>query len=216
LAVLLSVATVLGPEAMAQEDEGPPSAYSDLWTGIYTGFGAYAGPVFLGNDEIVDSSGLAFGAKLRFSVVLHLLDVQLAYTHSFASGTLSGRPLEARNDSLSGSIGIHPLGAIMIFGPGLFRVLAASYVQFGWSAESLSTTWGSVEIESNWALGDHIGAGFDIPLDDLDDGQSVWVGFQYRYNHVPTALAPLQASDGEIDQHLLLLRASYRINALPF
>lgn len=198
-----------------QEAEVPP-AYSDLYTGAFYGVGVLAGPVFLGNDEIDGSIGWAVSAEARLDLLLQLVEAQIDFTHSSLSGDLPEGPFDLRSESIAASIGVHPLFAGVFFGEGFGYILSSIYIQWGLSIEFSSIDYQSQTHQDSWELGQHLGTGFDIPLDLVNDGEAFWLGFGYRHNSVPTAFAPISSASADWSHHQFLLRLCYRINGQPW
>ena len=213
IAALLQVAA-LGL-AWSQQEEAPP-AYSDLYTGAYYGAGIQAGPAFLGNDEVDGSIGWAISVEGRLSLLLQLVDAQVDFTHTSLSGDLTEGSFDLANESIAASIGVHPLFVGVLFGEGFGYILSSIYVQWGISAEFSRIDYQGQTHDESWELGQHLGAGFDIPLDLVNDGEAFWLGFGYRHNSVPTAFAPINSASGDFSHHQFLLRFCYRINGQPW
>jgi hypothetical protein len=102
----------------------------------------------------------------------------------------------------------------LLFGGGIWRLVSGLYVQAGIGLVRTEYTGVGVDIEEDWALGNHWGAGLDVPIGSPDHG-AVWVGFQYRLSFYPSSLPALEEAEESLAQHAFLLSVAYRINALP-
>lgn len=219
-----------GQVAVAQEaDQGDPSdygvegysrnpddpdftPYSPFYTGAFLAVGGFAGPTFLGGDRLDMGSSWAAGGWIQASSPLQVIDVRLSYYGSSHERELDGgRPVSIRQDVLLLSAGGHPFFLAHLENSRFFYTLGSLYLLGGVDVEFVRAEVGGTEL-SEVDFGIQLGAGFDVAIDDMDDGGALWLGVQYLYNQWDFDEDPLR--DLSVGQHLLLIELSYRKNGL--
>jgi hypothetical protein len=174
----------------------PP--YSDNYTGAFVAAGATAGSVRGAAPDAEASWGPAVGAWVQWSAPLQVLDAQLSWLHSEVGDG---------QDTLVAAAAMHPLFIAHLESSPLFYVLGSFYVLAGLDVDFVHGPDGVTD------PGIHLGAGFDVPLDDVDDGGAFWLGFEYRRNTIDH---PREHYSVEEVQHVALLRLSWRNNGFVF
>jgi hypothetical protein len=205
--------------ALANEESTTPIGgdYSERWTGVYYGTSALTGVHINTNRGFDNTLGLSYGANMRISLALQLLDLHLSYFHSTASPQVDGVGAQLNSDSFSFSGGIHPFFLSAFTSPRMGYFLSSIYLLLGTGFESTEIQYMDVVTPQEWRLGFHTGGGFDYPITSPQQRHAIWFGGQYRFNYVPTEFAPVLAHNQEaLRQHLFFLTLSYRINGLPF
>jgi hypothetical protein len=180
---------LVAPAAVAQQVPVEPQRYSGAFRGLEAG----AGPAFAGG-----ATGLGVSVAARFSTVLHLADVTLA----FDATDIPDADLTVNR--LGAGLQLHPLSFFLLKGDGLGAALASLYLRAGF-APSLATAGGDWEPGATWDWG----VGLDVPLAGLDAGASWWIGAQYLRTHA--------LDDGPLEDGVLQnvhLRIGYRSHGL--
>jgi hypothetical protein len=219
LATCLLLLVVRSPRADAQDERPPRHRYSEQWSGLFLGAGVLGGPAFLANDALQDSLGWAAGITVGAALVLTVLSLQLDYLHSEFEATADGDPFSVKTDQVAVSVNFHPAFLLTMYGPGFGYIAASVYVQFGLGADFTHVRWRERELDERWDVSVHWGAGFDVPLTSADRDNSLWLGFNYRWNDAPVDLRVLDplvlSAEDDLRQHLFLFRVSWRNKGLP-
>lgn len=190
-----AVAWILCLGAVAQAQEAP--AYSPNYTGAFLAAGATVGSVRAAPPDEPPAWGPAVGAWLGWSAPLQVLDAQVSWVHSEASGG---------QDTLLAAAALHPLFIAHLESSPLYYALGSIYLLAGVDVDFVH--------EAGIAdPGIQLGGGFDLPLDDVDDGGAFWLGVEYRRNTIDHPRAHYSVEEV---QHLALLRLSYRNNGYVF
>lgn len=212
--LLVALAVVQGPVALAEEDVWPSSEeqpspwYSGTWLSAVVG-----GGIGLLQDEALDGR-LGGGVEVsgRLAMVLQIVDIELMYRYGRYDLTADGVDVGLDRHAIVGDVKLHPLFLILMTGNHL---IAGVYVQTGLSAEFADAKAPSVDLdELNAGVGVHVGCGLDYPLTAPNAGSSFWVGFNYRANFttLDSSYDPLD----DLDEHLFAIHLSYRHNNLQY
>ncbi len=215
LGALTLGAAIHAPAACAQEpiEVGDHTPYSTLYTGSFLALGAFAGPSLTTMRTLEGAWSTSFGAWAQLSVPLQIVDLQWAYFRNDADTTFSdGRDLHFGQDTLSFGAALHPAFLLFLESDPLNTILGGAYTLVGIDVERITADFKGGRGVTEFDLGLQLGAGFDVPLDDYDDGGAFWLGLQYRFNEYAFDASPLRHLD--VSQHLFFLRLSYRRNGL--
>lgn len=119
---------------------------------------------------------------------------------------------DVRQDSVSLVAGAHPFFLLHLESSPLYYALGSIALLVGADAEHVSpdnrTRGEAVQV------GLQLGGSADIPLDDVDDGSSWWLGLGYHRNSFKVGPSPYESI--EVIQHTLALTLSYRHNGLVY
>ena len=212
-----TLVAAIGAPALAQENEeaaaGRSAPYSPLYNGAFVAMGAFAGPALTTMGSFESAWSSSFGAWTQLSIPLQIFDFQGAYCRSHTSLKFKdGQALELGQDTLSLVGAIHPAFLLFLEADTLNYVLGGAYFLIGGDVERVTAKIQDGARVSEFDLGLQLGAGIDIPLDNIHDGGAFWLGFQYRFNEFDFETSPLRNLG--VSQHLLLFRLSYRRNGL--
>ncbi len=187
-------------------------AYGEHYTGSFLALGAYGGPTLTTTTDGQPGWSSGFGVWSQASSPLQLLDAHLGYQHSQASVTLSDQQeLALTQDSISFALGLHPFFLAHLESDTLGYILGSVYLLAGADLERVQASFSNEEVVQ-WDPSIILGSGFDVPLDDVDNGGALWMGLQYRYNIV--ALDRPTLRDLNLHQHMIFVPFSYRHNGL--
>ena len=203
---------ILIPNQACSEEAFPFVPYSNEYTGAFIGLGLSGGPSYTSIQNLSSGWGINSGAHLRFNHVANMVDGQLSYSFGKYSLEHNKNNLDYTHHNLVLSAGFHPLFFLILGNNRYNFTLASIYLQVGASAEYHKIDLSNYPAE--WAFGFHIGFGFDIPLDDPNDGGGFWFGVNYRFNSSKLDQHP--SGTRRISEHLFLLRITYRHNGLIF
>jgi hypothetical protein len=178
--------------------EEPVAPYSDNYTGAFVAAGAAGGMAHVTVDG-QRAWGPAFSAWLQWSAPLQVIDLQASWVHADVD--------DLTYDTFVAAVGIHPLFILHLESSPLFYVLGGAYLLVGVDVDLVR---GARRAQDP---GVHLGAGIDVPLDNVDDGGAFWLGIQYRRNTVDI---PREASPISVVQDVFLLRIAWRNNGLLF
>jgi hypothetical protein len=210
LLVVLGVLVATAP-VFAADDSAEVRPYSPYYTGAFLAAGAFAGEALIQPAGGSGSWEPAYGAWLQASAPLQVIDVQLAWHGS----SFSSSGLHVRQDSFAALVGAHPFFLLHLESSPIFYALGSVYLLAGVDVDWVSLRRHADSAEASDAqLGYQVGAGFDLPLGEVDDGGSFWLGLQVKRNSFELTPAPHQPVD--VDQYVLALRLSYRSNGLLF
>ncbi len=173
-----------------------PPPYSENYTGAFLAAGATAGSVRGAAPDARPQWGPAVGAWVQWSAPLQVLDAQLSWLHAEVGDG---------QDTLVAAAAMHPLFIAHLESGPLFYVLGSFYLLAGVDLDFVHGPNGVTD------PGIHLGAGIDVPLDDVDDGGAFWLGVEYRRNTIDH---PRDHYTVEEVQDVVLLRLSWRNNGL--
>ena len=205
--------------AWANGESTPPIGgdYSERWTGVYYGASTLTGAQINTNRGFEDTLGFSYGANLRISLALQLLDLHLSYIHSASSPQVDGVDAQLNSDNISLSGGIHPFFLSAFTSPRMGYFLSSIYLLLGASFDATEIKYPGISTPRKWRMGVLTGSGFDYPITSPQQRHALWFGGQYRFNFIPTEFAPvLTHNQDALKQHLFFFTLSYRINGLPF
>lgn len=200
-----------GVDVVNEAASGDVSAYSPYYTGAFVGFGVIAGSGRL-TQGVQDDWGSTFGLLAQYSLPLQFFDLQASWLHSRHTSSFDdGTAVSMNTDSLTLGLGIHPLFLLHLESNLVGYILGGAYLLAGIDAEFIRGSIDGAE-DPDDALDLHyvIGGGLDVPLDDVNDGGSFWLGLQYRFNQWTFEKSPI----GEVEQHAIMMRLTYRRNGL--
>ena len=188
--------------------------YSPNWTGAFVGFGAEVGGGSFGGDGL-DGRALAPAAALfvQGSTVNHIGDVMLDWHMAWPSVDVAGaeNPVAMRRMGTSLTFGLHPLFLSIIGGDLPSYVIADFALLIGPTLE-----WTRIDTpgrDTSWrSLGWHIGASMNLPLDNVHDGGSSWLGVVYRYRNVAGDPSNRRVERQHLREHTVALRFTLRRN----
>ncbi len=189
------------------------------YTGAHIGGAVTMGPSVLSNTGFDGGRlGYTLGVYGRLATTLSVVDLQLGYQFADHRVLLedpgNGETARIHHHALSVSMNLHPVFLRILGNNRWWYFIAGLYIQSGMSVEFVGIRRASGDASLDTAFGLHIGAGFDVPLDDPDDGGGFWIGLNWRWSFV-FMKAALEARDS-IDTHAVLLAVSYRSNNLSF
>lgn len=173
-------------------DEVPP--YSPHYTGAFLAAGATAGALKSAPPDRKAQWGPAVGTWVQWSAPLGVIDAQASWLHSEAG---------PGQETFVAAAALHPLFIIHLESSPLYYALGSMYILAGVDVDIVHG--GPVD------PGIHLGAGMDVPLDDVDDGGAFWLGFEYRRNTIDHPVAHYTVEEV---QDIVLLRLSWRNNGL--
>jgi len=202
-----------GVEGYSRDPDSPDfTPYSPFYNGAFLAFGAFAGPTMLTGESIDSGTSWAAGGWVQASSPLQVIDVRLTYYGSSHDRMLDdGRPVALRQDTLLLSGGGHPFFLAHLENNRFFYSLGSLYVLFGVDVELVQAEVAAQSIREV-DVGVQLGTGFDVALDDVDDGGALWLGVQYLYNPWSFDEDPLR--ELSLGQHLLMFSLGYRKNGL--
>jgi hypothetical protein len=210
----LVACTCLGRNAVAQNDKVRPEK-PVRYMGMHLGGGILIGPSLLADSDYTESLGYVLGAFARASSVLQLFDGQLEYQYGRHLFQRSGQPVELNVHALSFIANIHPAFLAILGNSRLAYSVSSIYLQSGVSVEFTNVNSAALKIDrDNSGLALFVGGGFDVPLDDPNDGGGFWMGFNYRYKVAFTNAGI--GKNNDLNAHLFLFCISYRMNDLNF
>ena len=193
-------------------DNADFTPYSPFYTGAFLAMGAFAGPTLLSGDGIEAATSVAYGGWVQASSPLQVLDFRLTYYgSSHENPTSAGETVKIRQDTLLLSGGGHPFFLAHLENSRFFYALGSLYLLLGVDVELVQAEINGEEL-SEVDFGVQLGGGFDIAIDDVDDGGAFWIGVQYLYNQWDFDKDPLR--DIDIGQHLLFITLGYRNNGV--
>ncbi|MEL6182424.1 MAG: hypothetical protein AAFS10_25940 [Myxococcota bacterium] len=202
-----------GVERILEAASEEVSPYSPYYTGSFIGVGLYAGAGRL-TQGVQDDWGSTLGLHLQYSLPLQFFDLQASWIRSDNTSSFDdGTTVSMTTNSLSLGLGLHPLFLLHLESDLLGYILGGVYLLAGLDAEFIrGSIDGGEDPDGGLDLSYILGGGFDVPLDDVDDGGSFWLGLQYRFNQWTFDNSPI----GEVEQHAALVRLTYRRNGLLF
>ena len=216
---LYALITLLALPAAADESRddytptGSQKPFSPNYSGAFLSLGAFAGPAHTEIRTLQGQWATTYGAVAQLSSPLQVVDLQLAYARQDVQNTFDdGRRVQLGQNTISFGAGLHPfflshLGS----SPFPWYLMGASHIFVGLDIDLVD---GDIDGEEFFEadVGAQIGAGFDYPLDDVNDGGAFWIGAQYRFNYYRFEENLLRGLNAR--QHLILVRLSYRRNGL--
>ena len=184
--------------------------------------GTYIGGGILGGTGLLTYGGYredlpswTVGGYARVSSILQLIDIQMEYLYRRHSVRAQSRDVVIQGHGVRLSTNLHPFFIHLLRNSRWWTFVSGLYLQGGGGVEYVITDpqeGGSGRTE--WAPTVHIGAGWDIPLDNPADGGGFWLGFNYRYTAVFMEAELGKGSD--VHGHSFLLSLGYRSNGLNF
>jgi len=183
----------------------PTESRAGETTGNYYSGASYGPELFVGGGRstLADESELTASVGFRHSFVLLLGDARISYVLD-APGT---SPASPDRHGLWFHGALHPLAPLIIGSDWFDYLLGSPYFEFGVGGMVYSGPPSSNF--STPAVGWSVGGGFDVPLVDLDEGDSPWLHFLYRFR---TDATNLGATGGRSRTNSLLLGISWRFN----
>lgn len=207
-----ALAALLALSATQAAAETAPAPYSERYTGAFLALGAFGGPTLTTTARGRGGWSNSFGLWSQLSIPLQVIDLQLGWQRSQGRLTLpDGDPLALTQDATSLLVGLHPLFLAHLESDTVGYLLGGLHLLAGVDLERVQATFPEGE-RVDWDPGFLFGAGFDVPLDDVNDGGALWLGVQYRYNLIDLERRPAQSLD--LRQHALYLRLAWRHNGL--
>lgn len=191
--------------------------YSPNYTGQTLGFGVLVGgSMNYGRAFEAKTFGPTFGGLIEATSLLGAASFYGSIRRTQYGGA------QLANDGPEVDIVMHEVVASAALHPLLFFILGASwwdvvatniYTMAGGSLVFFDAEGGGVDsnfIRPAW----HLGAGFDIPLDNYNDGGAFWIGLQWRWNNTAGGRKDDLFRDTWIRDQQLLVRFMYRWNGL--
>lgn len=204
------VAWALAMPGLARADDVRP--YAREYTGSYVSAGVFAGPTFIHPARGTGGWTTAYGGWVQATAPLSVIDARLSVHGSKRHVTLDGfGQAEMSQLSSFAGAGLHPFYLLHLESSRLFYTLGGVYVLAGLDVDRVEVHLQNDDV-TDYSLGWQLGGGLDVPLDDVDDGGSFWLGVQYRYNSWTIDKKPLY--DTELSQHVLFAALAYRHNGL--
>ena len=187
----------------------PPKAKANRYTGATYGLALLGGPTVLNDDALGSRLGFVVGVASRMTGLLQLSDVELGYALSRSSPTGPRGEVGVLRHGISATMGLHPLFLAVLGNRWSSYVLSSLHLDIGGSYHLTTLGFGG-DSKTRGDIGWQWGGGLDLPLQDPNQGSSLWLGLRYRQVRVNTDLANDRIHN--VGEHQLLLTLEHRWN----
>ncbi len=187
-------------------------AYSPGWTGAFVGIGALGGVAQVRGDLIDRPAwGPATGALLQLNSLNQIIDIHASWRWSRVPVRILDTDTTLTRNALDFSLGVHPFFIWIIGGDLISYIMANSALNVGPSVDFNDAALPGRDLDGR-AVGWHIGPSFGFPVDNTQDGNSVWVELAWTYKNSPADRDDPRFARQHLREHWLNLRVSWRHN----